>query len=171
MRRKPMKSIQSRWILPIIIAIVSIIAIIAQIACDASRQLNSDQFGSAILGPPISGAIFTTDSTCSGVDLNIYQSKDDVYINGGPHRQGSAGLPDGLYYVRVTEPNGTLLGTSVGSGNDTPVEVVDGEFAECYQLSAIFINASDSTPGYDDTSNKGNEYKVWVSNSSGFENN
>ena len=27
-----------------------------------------------------SGAVFTTDSSCSAVNLNIYGSKDDVYI-------------------------------------------------------------------------------------------
>ena len=36
---------------------------------------------------PLSGAIFTTDSACSGVDLNIYGNKDDVYLNGGPRIQ------------------------------------------------------------------------------------
>ena len=58
------------------------------------------------------GAIYTTDSTCSGVNVNIFASKDDVYLDGGPQGGGS-GLPDGSYYVRVTEPNGTLLGSSV----------------------------------------------------------
>src|SRR5215207_10304516 len=91
---------------------------------------------------PLSGAIFTTDSACSGVDLNIYGNKDDVYLNGGPAHPGAAGLPDGDYYVKVTEPNGTLLGTSVGSANVTPVHVTGGQFDQCYKLSDILIKNS-----------------------------
>lgn len=120
----------------------------------------------------LTGAIFSTDSTCTGVDLNIYNSKDDVYIDGGPQHVGAAGLPEGQYYVKVTDPSGaTLLGTSVGSGDETPVAVdTEGEFEACYQLSAILIKASDSLPGYDDTPNNGGEYKVWVSTQSNFPN-
>jgi len=111
-----------------------------------------------------SGAVFTTNLACNGVDLNLYAEKDDVYIDGGPHHEGAAGLDDGAYYVKVTEPNGDLLGTSIGSGNDTPVTVADGEFVTCYQLSAILVTESDGTPGYDTTTNNGGEYKVWVCN-------
>ena len=131
--------------------------------------------GIAMAQPPVSGAVFTTDSTCTGVDLNIYQSKDDVYLNGGPHHGSSAGLPDGYYYVQVTEPNGFVLGTSVGTANPTPVHVTNGVFDQCYQLSSILHRASDGGPtfpinGYDDTSNPGGVYKVWVSNVSTFDN-
>jgi hypothetical protein len=118
----------------------------------------------------VTGAIFTTDSTCSGVDLNIYGNKDDVYLNGGPAHPGAAGLPDGDYYVQVTEPDGTLLGTSVGSTDETPVHVTNGEFDQCYQLSSILNKASDQSQGYDDTSNPGGEYKAWVSTESTFTN-
>jgi hypothetical protein len=117
----------------------------------------------AVSAPPLPGAIFTTDSTCSGVNLNIYDSKGDVYVDGGPAHTGAAGLPEGDYYVQVTEPNGTLLGTSVGSGNDKPIHVnADGEFAQCYNLYAL--------TQYDDTSNPGGEYKVWISTVSTFDN-
>ena len=44
---------------------------------------------------PLPGAIFTTDAGCTGVDLNIYPSKDAVYVDGGPAHPGAAGLPDG----------------------------------------------------------------------------
>jgi hypothetical protein len=124
----------------------------------------------ALAAPPLPGAIFTTDSSCSGVDLNIYGSKDAVYLDGGPAHAGAAGLPDGYYYVQVTEPDGTVLGTSVGSANATPVYVTGGEFYQCYQLSSILIKASDGTPGYDTTSNPGGEYKAWVSTVSTFDN-
>src|SRR5947199_6084464 len=120
------------------------------------------------MSAPVSGAIFTTSSTCTGVNLNIYASKDDVYLDGGPAHPGAAGLPDGSYYVQVTEPGGTVLGKSL-----TPVVTVSGgEFASCYQLSAILLRASSgfTALGFDDTSNAGGEYKVWVSNVSTFDN-
>ena len=119
---------------------------------------------------PNTGAIFTTNSSCSGTNVNIFNSKTDVYVDGGPAHEGAAGLPDGFYYIQVTEPGGALLGTSVGSATPTPVHVTNGEFEQCYQLEAVVIKASDSTPGYDDTTNGGGEYKVWVSPNSDFSN-
>jgi hypothetical protein len=105
------------------------------------------------------GSIYTTDATCSGVDLNIYSSKDAVYLNGGP-TGGGPGLPTGNYYVRVSAPGGLLLGYTA-----TAIAIVnpDGNFAQCYQLSAILLKASDNTPGYDTTTNPGGEYNVDVS--------
>lgn len=114
------------------------------------------------------GAIFTTNSGCTGTNINIYADKADVYLDGGPAHTGAAGLDDGSYYVKVETPNGILLGTSVGSGNPTPISVSGGEFASCYQLAAIVIKASNSSPGYDDTTNPGGEYKVTVSQNSQF---
>ena len=111
---------------------------------------------------PLPGAIFTTDSTCSGVDLNIYGSKSDVYVDGGPAHPGAAGLPDGSYCVRVTDPSGaTILGQSA----EGAVTVVNGSFVTCYQLTAILNTGSSNftVAGYDDTPNIGGEYKVWVS--------
>ena len=137
----------------------------------AALAMGSLLAGGVLNAAPLPGAIFTTDSICSGVDLNIYASKDNVYIDGGPAHPGAASLPDGSYYVQVSNPSGSLvLGTSVGSGNDTPFVVVGGEPAACYQLSAILIKGSDATPGYDDTDNPGGEYKVWVSTDSTFVN-
>jgi hypothetical protein len=116
----------------------------------------------------LSGAIFTTTQACDGTNLNIYTSKSAVYVDGGPQHTGAAGLPDGEYYVQVTEPNGTLLGTSLGLADQTPVVVANGEFAVCYQLSAIVALPGGSTPGYVTTANAGGEYKVWVSSVSTF---
>jgi hypothetical protein len=114
---------------------------------------------SALRADQVSGAIFSTNSGCSGVNLNIYDNKEDVYIDGGPAHPGAAGLPDGSYCVQVTEPDGTVLGTSAAGA----VSVSGGEFVQCYQLSAILTKASDGSPGYDDTTNAGGEYKVWAS--------
>jgi hypothetical protein len=134
--------------------------------------------------PPLPGAIFTTDSTCSGVNVNIFgdpskttdiqieAGKDLVHLDGGPPRPGAAGLPAGSYYVQVTSPDGQLLGTSVGSGNETPFVVDEfNEPEDCYQLTKILIKASDGTPGFDTTPNPGGEYKVWVSTVATFDNN
>ena len=120
--------------------------------------------------PPLPGAIFTTDSTCTEVNLNIYENKEDVYIDGGPKNPGSAGLPDGDYCVQVTDPSGQ---TVLGMSDFGDVTVVDGEFVQCYQLSAILKTASSgfTVPGYDDTPNEGGEYKVWVSTDCNFDNN
>jgi hypothetical protein len=125
---------------------------------------------------PISGAIFTAiyngpGTACTRVNANIYESKDLVGLNGGPRREGSAGLPPGTYYVQVTDPSGkTILGSS---GDARPIVVnSQGEFAECYQLAAIVKSFSTgyTTSGYDDTPNNGDEYKVWVSSERDFRN-
>jgi hypothetical protein len=64
----------------------------------------------------ISGAIYTTDGNCSGINVSKFDLKTDVFLDGGPHKIGSANLPDGYYYVQVTAPNGQLLGTTFRSG-------------------------------------------------------
>lgn len=118
------------------------------------------------------GAIYTTDSGCNGVNVNIFAAKEDVYLDGGPQGGGS-GLPDGSYYVMVTEPDGTLLGSSVSPpapSNTQPFVVTGGE-GNCVQLMAVLYKASDGSPGYDTTTNGGGEYKVWVSMDPTFPNN
>ncbi|HTL54629.1 MAG TPA: HYR domain-containing protein, partial [Candidatus Limnocylindrales bacterium] len=118
-------------------------------------------------GDPLSGAIFTTDAGCNKVNGNIYDTKEDVHLNGGPAKTGAAGLPEGDYYVQVTDPTGaTVLGTS---GSGTPIHVnANGEFAQCYELCLI---APASGGGcFDNTPNNGGEYKVWVSTISTFDN-
>jgi hypothetical protein len=131
--------------------------------------------------PPLPGAIFTTDSTCSGVDLNIYGDKHEVYLDGGPAHPGAASLPDGNYYVQVTDPSGAcVLGTSVGAPDEKPFKVSNnGATIPCIQLCAVLINGPgacagngvDPNCGYNDTTNPGGEYKVWVSSVSTFDNN
>jgi hypothetical protein len=127
-----------------------------------------------VAAAPLPGAIFTTDSTCAGVDLNIYTDKADVYLDGGPSHPGAAGLPDGFYYIRVTEPNGTPLGNPPQDGDGNPIaqaHVTGGEFDACYQLADVLVKASDGSAGYDDTTNPGGEYKAWVSTSPTFPSN
>ena len=120
--------------------------------------------------PPLPGAIFTTDSTCTEVNQNIFDNKEDVYIDGGPAHPGAAGLPDGSYCVQVTDPSGA---TVLGKSDPGAVTVVGGEFVQCYQLTSILKTGSSgfTVPGYDDTPNPGGEYKVWVSTDCDFINN
>src|SRR5215216_5723801 len=72
----------------------------------------------AIAGPaagtvgaaPLNGAIWTSLADGSSVNANIYDAKEDVYLNGGPQNCGNGnGLPDGDYYFQVTDPSGDEL--------------------------------------------------------------
>jgi hypothetical protein len=113
------------------------------------------------------GAIYTTDVTCGGVNINLFDSKADVYLNGGPQGGGS-GLPQGTYFVQVTDPSGaTVLGKTL-----TASVTVDntGSFVQCYQLMAILYSASSgfTAKGFDDSPNNGDVYKVWVSPTADF---
>jgi hypothetical protein len=114
----------------------------------------------------VSGAIFTTDSGCGTTNGNLFPSKQDVYLDGGPRRIGSAGLPSGDYYVKVTTPSGALLLGQTPTASvtvDGPVNGT-GNIIGCYQLWAILT--PDGLPGpfsYLNTDNPGGEYKVWLS--------
>src|SRR6478672_4823340 len=90
-------------------------------------------------------AIFTTDAAGNTNNQNHYDSKPEVYLNGGPTSAGG-GLTDGttLYY-QVQEPDGTPL----------------------MEIRHIVLS-SDGTfrvqlYPFETTSNSGNEYKVVVS--------
>jgi hypothetical protein len=64
-------------------------------------------------GGNLSGAIFTTTPDGGIVNENThYQSKIEVYLDGGPGPnapQMAAGLPTGLYVFQVTDPSGKVL--------------------------------------------------------------
>ncbi len=71
---------------------------------DTPLPLGTQQDG---LGAP-SGAIFTTLVDGSRVNANIYDNKDDVYLDGGPGPNApldAAGLDDGTYVFQVTDPS------------------------------------------------------------------
>ena len=74
-----------------------------------------------------------------------------------------------IAFKSPTQRGQTVLGLS----DPGAVTVVDGEFVECYQLSAILKSASSgfTVAGYDDTPNEGGECKVWVSTDCNFDNN
>lgn len=60
----------------------------------------------------VSGAIYTSLKDGELVNGNNYDSKADVYLNGGPPPSApcsASGLPDGEYYFQVTDPSGAVL--------------------------------------------------------------
>ena len=111
----------------------------------------------------LSGAVWTTNSSCATVDQNIYQWLPDVFLSGGPNNPHSFGLYPGTYWVRVTTPSGVPLGTS-----DSAILTVgsDGRPTTCLSLWDNLKKASDGSQGYDVSPNA--EYKAWVSLSSDF---
>lgn len=136
---------------------------------------------SAVAAGP-SGAIFTTTANGSRVNENLYASKCEVYLDGGPGWNApakAAGLPDGEYYFQVTDPSGkTLLSTDAVSnrkflvaggvivaytGTGGPAHPL-GYDQDHPELGAITIRlAHADCPGdFQNSPNGGGEYKVWV---------
>jgi hypothetical protein len=74
------------------------------------------------------GAIFTTLPDGSKVNYNIYSSKPDVYLDGGPGDHApatAAGLPDNRYVFQVTDPSGKTL-LSVDDARCREFDVLNG---------------------------------------------
>lgn len=130
--------------------------------------------------PPgnLSGAIFTTDVTGAPVNLNHYEFKQDVYLNGGPGINApddAAGLPAGTYSFQVTNPNGrVLLSQDDVSCRQFTVDesgVIQTVVAGAGCTTGAHATGSDAEDQgitvqlfpYADTPNPGGVYKVWVS--------
>jgi len=122
-----------------------------------------------------SGAIFTTLSDGSEVNFNIYEAKEDVYLDGGPGPgapQEAAGLDDGTYVFQVTDPSGkTLLSTDIArcrqvviSGGIITGLVPSGGACTLHQTGVDLDHGAVTVQlmPYNDTPNPGGEYKVWV---------
>lgn len=121
-----------------------------------------------------SGAIFTTLSDGSEINLNLFPSKDAVYLDGGPGPGApatAAGLDDGTYVFQITIPSGkTLLSTDaarcrqftvLGGLINSVVAQADG----CQHQTGIDIDHGALTVQmmpYNDTTNNGGVYKAWV---------
>jgi hypothetical protein len=122
----------------------------------------------------LSGAIFTTDVSGVPVNLNIYQAKEDVYLNGGPGINApddAAGLPVGTYSFQVTDPSGkTLLSSDPVACRQFAVDasgVITGVTAAGGCEHATGADGEDAGLTvqlfpYGDTPNRGGVYKVWV---------
>jgi cysteine-rich repeat protein len=120
----------------------------------------------------LAGAIFTTLPDGSRVDANIYASKDDVYLDGGPGNQApqkAAGLPDGDYFFQVTDPSGkVLLSSDPILCREFHVEnaiIVDVGATPCSHQTGHDVDHGALTVQlmpYANTPNPGGEYKAWV---------
>jgi hypothetical protein len=129
----------------------------------------------AAAAPPVqlSGAIFTTDVSGVPVNLNIYQNKEDVYLNGGPGINApddAAGLPAGEYAFQVTDPSGkTLLSTDAVECRLFTVNA-SGVIEDVVATGCEHSTGADGEDGgatiqlapFNDTPNNGGVYKVWV---------
>jgi hypothetical protein len=124
----------------------------------------------------VSGAIFTTLVDGSAVDHNIYNDKEDVYLNGGPNSPNApctaAGLPDGDYYFQVTDPSGKIL-LSTDSLSERKVRVKGGIIK--FYLGSTHHTATGKCGSvtvrlypFNDTPNPGGEYKVWMQSTANF---
>src|ERR1043166_502833 len=89
----------------------------------------------------LTGAIFTTTSTGTAVNANIYNLKDDVYLNGGPQNNADPGLPTGTYYFQVTDPSGsTLLSSDPVVNRQVTVGLINGK--------GVIVSASTHATGF-----------------------
>lgn len=130
---------------------------LALLAPGADAALSQDSF---------TGAIWTSLADGTTVNANVYQHKNDVFLNGGPQNCGNgSGLPDGDYYFQVTDPTGATLlssdaisarqvrvtnGVIAGNGNGTHSEGSAG----CSGGLPVRLAPFDTTP------NSGAEYSV-----------
>jgi hypothetical protein len=138
----------------------------------------------------VAGAGFTTydkdqlgcNDSPNGIDCNNYDSKDDVYMSGGPN---AAGVSDGSYYFAVLTPgsqsdgfidgnDGNLSDTTSGatagdngSGDDVSCRTFTVTDHQITDNSSVCAHAEGESPNgrriiqlspYDDTDNPGGVY-------------
>lgn len=121
----------------------------------------------------IHGALFTTDAV-GNVNVNQYDSKAAVYLDGGPPPNApctAAGLDDGTYVFQITNPSGTVLLSSDAISDRT--FVVSGGVIVSASTHSTVVG---TCPGavavqmapFDDTPNNGGVYKAWVTRQSDY---
>lgn len=121
----------------------------------------------------LKGAIFTTNATGSEVNGNIYASKSDVYLDGGPGNQApqhAAALPDGTYVFQVTDPSGkTLLSTDIANCRQFTISagIITGvvNVGGCQHVTGVDVDHNAVTVQlmpFLDTPNNGGVYKAWA---------
>lgn len=124
----------------------------------------------------VSGAIYTSTVDGSTVNANLYDAKEDVYLNGGPPLNApctAGGIDDDDYYFQVTSPDGgTLL--SSDSVFERKFRVIGGVISQ-YLGATHGIGSGNCTGAisirlipYDDTPNNGDVYKVWITRVSDY---
>jgi len=143
------------------IVFIMISLLLANTLLSNTRALGTDS---------VTGAIWTSDPHGERVNGNLYTNARKVYVCGGPHKEGSAGLPDGTYYFQVTDPAGkTLLSTDHISKRQ--FEAKNGYIFDIGDGKHKWNN--DTTRGYGIVvqlypftfkPRNGGVYKVWVTN-------
>jgi hypothetical protein len=112
----------------------------------------------------IHGAIFTTD-VAGSVNVNIYENKEDVYLNGGPKDAPctAAALDDGVYVFQITNPSGsTLLSTADISLREFTVSGGVITATTGVSVAGDCGGIRVQMAPFDNTPNNGGEYKVWI---------
>ena len=128
------------------------------------------------ISPTAFGQVYTSLVTGATVNANIYTDKGAVYLSAGPLGCNQNGLAPGDYYFQVTTPNGTLLSNdALDPVSNRKITVQSGsKFGTIYTgthgsavISTGCVSPNDSkvlvqAMPYDDTTNNGGEYKVWL---------
>jgi hypothetical protein len=137
----------------------------------------------AAVAQHVSGAIFTTNEYSTFVNGNVYDYKDDVFLNGGPRPNApctAAGLPDGNYYFQVTDPSGSVL-LSEDHISYRQVYVSGGLIVahygnyhytgvgKCADLANGITNITVRLYPFKPTPNPGGEYKAWMTKVSDYD--
>ncbi len=119
----------------------------------------------------VNGAIYTTTADARVVNANIYESREAVYLSGGPQNANGRGLaPEGRYYFQVTDPSGAVLlstdriecrEVTVSGGRITGVAA-----SGCAHALGTFNQSNGQMPvqlfPFLETPNPGGEYKAWL---------
>ncbi|MEO6102271.1 MAG: hypothetical protein ABIP44_01360 [Pseudoxanthomonas sp.] len=140
-------------------------------------------FSASVQAQNIAGAIFTTTANGTVVNGNLYDSKLDVYLNGGPQNCSAPGLPVGTYYYMVTNPSGSvrLSHDAVSSRKFRVSQASNGRISMSYDTAnhpngtslgpcgSKTVRLAKNISDYADTDNHGGVYKVWITRVADFD--
>jgi hypothetical protein len=123
-----------------------------------------------VAAPACGEAIYTSLFDGLSVDQNLYDNKDDVYLNGGPQNPNGPGFPDGFYYFMVTDPSGAvLLSTDPIADRACTVAggVISGVTGSGGTHAVGLMNPNNHSISvqlipFSKTPSSGGEYKVWL---------
>ncbi len=118
---------------------------------------------------PVTGAIWTTDSSGEQVNGNLYSNPRDVYLVGGPHKPGALSLASGWYYFQVTDPSGNLLSTD-SAGDRRFFVNSEGVISLTTNHRLKIVNGKGIVQmwPFQYSPKNGGEYKVWVTSEESY---